>query len=177
MLESVDTRELVITVSSFSKILGGGWRLGWIEAGRFRKQVAELKFINTLASPSLAQAVVAEFIETGGYDRFFASSDRYSRINCTVSASRSLAIFRKTLGCRIRAADIHCGSNFRNTWTRCSSTVAAWRIRSGSYRVRFSRQAATSAISFVSAAARRLLPNRIARCKLLADSAIDAKLE
>ena len=69
-LKAFDTKELVITVSSFSKILGGGWRLGWIEAGRFRKQVAELKFINTLASPSLAQSVVAEFIETGGYDRF-----------------------------------------------------------------------------------------------------------
>jgi len=68
-LKAFDKKELVLTVSSFSKILGGGLRLGWIDAGRYRQQVAELKFINTLASPTLSQMIVAEFIETGGYDR------------------------------------------------------------------------------------------------------------
>jgi DNA-binding transcriptional MocR family regulator len=68
-LKAYDTNDLVITVSSFSKILGGGYRVGWIHGARFRKEVAELKFINTLSSPSLAQMVIAEFIESGGYER------------------------------------------------------------------------------------------------------------
>jgi DNA-binding transcriptional MocR family regulator len=68
-LKAWDSKELVLTVSSFSKILGGGLRVGWMDGGRFRQQVAELKFINTLASPTLAQMAIAEFIEGGGYDR------------------------------------------------------------------------------------------------------------
>jgi DNA-binding transcriptional MocR family regulator len=69
VLRAFDQKDLVITVSSFSKVLGGGLRVGWMEAGRFREQVVELKFINTLASPTLQQMVIAEFIESGGYER------------------------------------------------------------------------------------------------------------
>jgi DNA-binding transcriptional MocR family regulator len=67
--KAFDTEGIVILCSSFSKVLGPGFRTGWIEAGRYREAVIRLKFINTLASPSLSQHVIAEFIESGGYDR------------------------------------------------------------------------------------------------------------
>jgi len=44
--------------------------VGWIEAGRYRDAVKRLKFINTIASPSLPQRAIAEFIECGGYERY-----------------------------------------------------------------------------------------------------------
>jgi DNA-binding transcriptional MocR family regulator len=68
-VKAYDTEDLVITVSSFSKTLGSGLRIGWMAAGRFSRQVAELKFINTVSSPALSQLIVSEFIESGGYER------------------------------------------------------------------------------------------------------------
>ena len=68
--KSFDTQGIVLLCSSFSKVLAPGFRIGWIEAGRFRDAVRRLKFINTIASPSLPQLVIAEFIQSGGYDRY-----------------------------------------------------------------------------------------------------------
>jgi DNA-binding transcriptional MocR family regulator len=67
--KTFDTEGLVLLCSSFSKILSPGFRVGWIHAGRYLDVVARLKFINTIASPSLPQLAIAEFIESGGYDR------------------------------------------------------------------------------------------------------------
>jgi DNA-binding transcriptional MocR family regulator len=68
--KTFDTEGLVLLCSSFSKVLAPGFRVGWIEAGRFRDTVRRLKFINTIASPTLQQLAIAEFIESGGYDRY-----------------------------------------------------------------------------------------------------------
>jgi len=68
-LKSFDRTESVILCSSFSKTLSPGYRVGWVAAGRFRDAVARLKFLTTVATPSLSQLVVAEFLESGGYDR------------------------------------------------------------------------------------------------------------
>jgi len=43
--------------------------VGWIVAGRFREEVERLKFVTTVASNSLGPRVVADFLESGGYDR------------------------------------------------------------------------------------------------------------
>jgi DNA-binding transcriptional MocR family regulator len=68
--KTYDSEGMVLLCSSFSKVLAPGFRVGWIEAGRFRDAVKRLKFINTIASPSLPQRAIAEFIESGGYDRY-----------------------------------------------------------------------------------------------------------
>jgi DNA-binding transcriptional MocR family regulator len=67
--KAFDTDGLVILCSSFSKTLAPGFRVGWLSAGRFQDAVTRLKFINTIASPTLPQLAIAEFIRSGGYDR------------------------------------------------------------------------------------------------------------
>jgi DNA-binding transcriptional MocR family regulator len=67
--KSFDRKGLVLLCSSFSKILSPGYRLGWVAAGRFRAEVERSKFLANVANPSLPQMVVAEFLESGGYDR------------------------------------------------------------------------------------------------------------
>jgi DNA-binding transcriptional MocR family regulator len=78
--KAFDRKGLVLLCSSFSKILSPGYRLGWVAAGRFRAQVERLKFLANVANASLPQMVVAEFLESGGYDRHL------KRLRTTLSA-------------------------------------------------------------------------------------------
>ncbi len=68
--KAFDTENIVLLCSSFSKVLAPGFRVGWIHPGRYLDTVTRLKFINTIASPSLPQLTIAEFIQSGGYDRY-----------------------------------------------------------------------------------------------------------
>ena len=68
-VNAFDRRGLVLLCSSFSKILSPGYRIGWVAAGRFCKEVERLKLLTSVAAPSLTQLVVAEFLESGGYTR------------------------------------------------------------------------------------------------------------
>ena len=68
-MKSFDRKGQVLLCSSYSKILSPGYRLGWIAAGRYREKVEKLKLMTTVATPSLSQMVIAEFLESGGYDR------------------------------------------------------------------------------------------------------------
>src|SRR6185295_10544498 len=58
----------VLLCSSFTKTLAPGFRIGWIAPGRWYKQVEMLKFINSVSTPELPQAAIAEFMANGGYD-------------------------------------------------------------------------------------------------------------
>lgn len=68
--KAFDRAGLVLLCSSFSKVLAPGFRVGWVEAGRFRGEVERLKFFSTIASSSLPQLALANFLESGGYDRY-----------------------------------------------------------------------------------------------------------
>ena len=59
----------VLLVSSVSKNLAPGYRVGWIAGGRWHDQIVRLKFSQSLACPSLLGMAIAEFLSSGGYDR------------------------------------------------------------------------------------------------------------
>ena len=67
--KAFDKTGTVVLCSSFSKVLGPGFRVGWVSGGKYRSQIESLKFVGSLATPSLPQLVIAEFLAGGGYER------------------------------------------------------------------------------------------------------------
>lgn len=67
--KAYDTAGLVMLCSSFSKTLAPGVRIGWCAPGRWRERVEQLKFCTTIASPTVAQQVIARYMDEGGYHR------------------------------------------------------------------------------------------------------------
>jgi DNA-binding transcriptional MocR family regulator len=67
--KAFDTKGLVMLLSSFSKDISPGLRIGWVAPGRYRSELEWLKFTVSVASPTLPQIVVAQFLESGGYDQ------------------------------------------------------------------------------------------------------------
>lgn len=68
-VQSFDRKGLILLCSSFSKTLPPGYRVGWVMPGRFRAEVERLKFLTTVATSTLSQVAIAEFLASGGYDR------------------------------------------------------------------------------------------------------------
>lgn len=68
-IKSLDTEDRVLLCSSFSKTVAPGLRVGWVVAGQYGKIVTHLKFITSLASATLPQLVMAEFIKQGYYEK------------------------------------------------------------------------------------------------------------
>lgn len=67
--QSFDRKGLVLFCSSFSKVLAPGYRVGWAVPGKFKDRVENLKFMSTIATATLPQIAIGEFLGTGGYDR------------------------------------------------------------------------------------------------------------
>ena len=68
--KAYDKKGLVLLCSSFSKTLAPGYRVGWTSPGRFRPQVESLKFTSSMATATAPQMAIADFLESGGYDRY-----------------------------------------------------------------------------------------------------------
>jgi DNA-binding transcriptional MocR family regulator len=65
--KAFDEAGLVLLCSSFSKTLAPGARVGWCAPGRYLEEVKVLKFCNTLATATLPQLMIAEYMAGGGY--------------------------------------------------------------------------------------------------------------
>lgn len=61
-----DRHGRVIYCGSSSKSLAPAFRLGWASGGRWHARMESLKLSTSLAAPWLEQAVLAEFLRTGG---------------------------------------------------------------------------------------------------------------
>jgi DNA-binding transcriptional MocR family regulator len=74
LLRSHDRQGLVISCGSLSKVMVPGFRVGWALAEPTRaRDLARLKAGFSIASPSLEQAVLVEFLKAGALDRFLRS--------------------------------------------------------------------------------------------------------
>jgi DNA-binding transcriptional MocR family regulator len=72
-LKSYDREGMVLHCSSFSKTIAPGYRVGWAAPGKFRDQVERLKYMTSVATASLPQMVIAEFLKDSAYDRHLRS--------------------------------------------------------------------------------------------------------
>lgn len=68
-LRSYDTQDRVMTCGSVSKTLSPGFRVGWLESGRWIDQAASLKRVSSMRTPMLSQLAVARHMAEGHYDR------------------------------------------------------------------------------------------------------------
>jgi DNA-binding transcriptional MocR family regulator len=66
--KSFDQNGLVLLCDSFSKTLAPGYRVGWCAPGRWQQQVEHLKFVTNVATATLPQMAVADFLANGGYN-------------------------------------------------------------------------------------------------------------
>jgi len=69
LAKTFDRSGLVLVCGSVSKTISPGLRIGWVHTERYQAQIAHLKLITSIGCPALSEAVVAEFLESGGYDR------------------------------------------------------------------------------------------------------------
>ncbi len=67
--KAFDKKGLVLLCSSFSKSLAPGYRVGWVVPGKFKTKVERLKSMTTIATSTLPQMVIAEFLKNGSYER------------------------------------------------------------------------------------------------------------
>ena len=67
-IKAYDEQGLVLHCSSFSKCLAPGFRVGWVVAGRYAKQIEQLQLMSTLSAAVPNQLALAEFVLHGNYD-------------------------------------------------------------------------------------------------------------
>lgn len=66
-VKAFDRDGWVILCTSYTKTLAPGFRVGWMDAGRYARRIAELKFSASIAQPALLGEVLGAYLESGGY--------------------------------------------------------------------------------------------------------------
>jgi len=70
VIKAYDREGWVMLCSSFSKVLSPGYRVGWVVPGRYLEMVEWLKYTTSLASPTLNEYAIADFISGGRYQQY-----------------------------------------------------------------------------------------------------------
>lgn len=74
--KAFDKNGFVLHCGSFSKCLAPGYRLGWVAAGRFTKELARRKIESSLATSLPIQQAIAAMLQRGSYDAHLTSLRR-----------------------------------------------------------------------------------------------------
>ncbi|VWC96398.1 GntR family transcriptional regulator [Burkholderia lata] len=85
-----DDSGLVLHCGSFSKCLAPGFRIGWVAAGRYVRQIRQAKGASTPAADVPAQMAISSYLRDGAYDRFL----RKLRRNLAAHQAQMLAAVR-----------------------------------------------------------------------------------
>lgn len=64
-----DKKGWVLHCSSFSKTLAPGFRIGWAFSDRFRDKIMRIKYMKSIASNTLLQQAVVQYLETNRFER------------------------------------------------------------------------------------------------------------
>ncbi len=67
-IKAYDNRRMVLHCGSFSKCLAPGFRVGWVVAGQYAKQIEQLQLMSTLSTAVPNQLALAQYVLHGGYD-------------------------------------------------------------------------------------------------------------
>ena len=68
-LKAFDKTGIVLQCSSLAHYLAPGFNLGWANAGRWQTEIARLKGCTNIAPARLPQLALAEFLESGGFEK------------------------------------------------------------------------------------------------------------
>lgn len=68
-LKAFDKAGIVLQCASLAHYVAPGFNLGWSNAGRWRAEVERLKGFTNLATARLPQLAMAEFLESGAFDK------------------------------------------------------------------------------------------------------------
>lgn len=66
--KTFDKTGLVLWCGSVSKSLAPGYRVGWVEPGRFKEQVLKKKLYHAISSTGITEEAIAIFLENGRYE-------------------------------------------------------------------------------------------------------------
>ena len=67
-ITAFDTEGWVLHCASFSKCVAPGYRVGWAAAGRWTRQVEQLKVMSSLSAAVPSQAALSDYLSQGGHD-------------------------------------------------------------------------------------------------------------
>jgi DNA-binding transcriptional MocR family regulator len=114
--KAFDKNGFVLHCGSFSKCLAPGYRLGWVAAGRFTKDVARRKIESSLATSLPIQLGIAQMLRFGGYESHLV---RFRTVLANQQAAALESIHRHfPAGCRLAAP---AGGYF--LWIECAASV------------------------------------------------------
>jgi DNA-binding transcriptional MocR family regulator len=68
-LKAFDTTGIVLQCESLSHYVAPGFNVGWLFAGRWHAEVLRLKSFTNLGIATLPQLALAEFLESGGFEK------------------------------------------------------------------------------------------------------------
>ena len=89
--KAYDRKGLVLHCSSFSNVLSPGYRVGWVVPGRFRAAVEWVKVTTNMATATLSQLVIAQFLDSGGFDHHLR---RIRRVYANSMAQMAQAVLK-----------------------------------------------------------------------------------
>ena len=107
-LRSLDHGDRVIYVGTFSKVLSSALRLGYmVLPAPLRDDFVNAKFLCDYGCPTLEQAALAHFMESGGFERHLRRSTKVLRAR----REAMIAGLHRHLGKRVQLADSHAGTH------------------------------------------------------------------